>query len=120
MDRVSVPLWGSLLSEPLPVVGTAGRCPAVYLMGREPIRDRFSPFNPVPCSTRSYGVLGDVSICYPPVTGMSLTRYAPFRRSPPVYCYTALPLDLHVLSLPLAFILSQDQTLLCIFYISKA
>ena len=32
----------------------------------------------------------------------------------------AMPLDLHVLSLPLAFILSQDQTLLCIFfYISK-
>ena len=30
-----------------------------------------------------------------------------------------LPLDLHVLSLPLAFILSQDQTLHCIFYKSK-
>ena len=30
----------------------------------------------------------------------------------------ALPLDLHVLGLPLAFILSQDQTLLCIFSIS--
>ena len=29
----------------------------------------------------------------------------------------ALPLDLHVLSLPLAFILSQDQTLLCIYTI---
>ena len=28
-----------------------------------------------------------------------------------------MPLDLHVLSLPLAFILSQDQTLLCIFSI---
>ena len=27
-----------------------------------------------------------------------------------------LPLDLHVLSLPLAFILSQDQTLHCIYY----
>ena len=27
-----------------------------------------------------------------------------------------LPRDLHVLSLPLAFILSQDQTLLCIFF----
>ena len=39
------------------------------------------------------------------------TRYAPVRRSPPVYCYTVLPLDLHVLSLSLAFILSQDQTL---------
>ena len=32
----------------------------------------------------------------------------------------ALPLDLHVLSLPLAFILSQDQTLHCIFFISQA
>ena len=47
---------------------------------------------------------------------MLLTRYAPFRRSPAEYCYSPLPLDLHVLSLPLAFILSQDQTLLCIFY----
>jgi len=28
-----------------------------------------------------------------------------------MYCYTVLPLDLHVLGLPLAFILSQDQTL---------
>ena len=27
---------------------------------------------------------------------------------------TVMPLDLHVLSLPLAFILSQDQTLHCI------
>ena len=41
------------------------------------------------------------------------TRYAPVRRSSPEYCYPALPLDLHVLSLPLAFILSQDQTLHC-------
>ncbi len=28
-----------------------------------------------------------------------------------------LPLDLHVLGLSLAFILSQDQTLLCIFFL---
>ena len=41
------------------------------------------------------------------------TRYAPVRRSPARYCYRLLPLDLHVLSLPLAFILSQDQTLHC-------
>ena len=41
------------------------------------------------------------------------TRYAPVRRSPAEYCYSLLPLDLHVLSLPLAFILSQDQTLHC-------
>ena len=62
-----------------------------------------------------YGELVNVSIGYAPVTGMSLTRYAPFRRSPAEYCYSPLPRDLHVLSLPLAFILSQDQTLLCIF-----
>ena len=30
-----------------------------------------------------------------------------------------LPLDLHVLSLPLAFILSQDQTLHCIYFYFK-
>ena len=46
---------------------------------------------------------------------MLLTRYAPLRRSPAMYCYIPLPLDLHVLSLPLAFILSQDQTLHCIY-----
>ena len=50
---------------------------------------------------------------YTPVTGRLHTRYAPVRRSSPKYCYLALPLDLHVLSLPLAFILSQDQTLHC-------
>ena len=41
------------------------------------------------------------------------TRYSPVCRSPSEYCYPMLPLDLHVLSLPLAFILSQDQTLHC-------
>ena len=65
-----------------------------------------------------YVVLHTVSSAYPTVTGKLLTRYAPFRRSPPEYCYSALPLDLHVLSLPLAFILSQDQTLLCIILFS--
>ena len=55
----------------------------------------------------------EISLRYPPVTGRLHTRYAPVRRSSPKYCYLALPLDLHVLSLPLAFILSQDQTLHC-------
>ena len=64
-----------------------------------------------------YGVLVGVSTGYPPDTGMLLTRYAPLRRSPAEYCYSPLPLDLHVLSLPLAFILSQDQTLHCIISI---
>ena len=54
-----------------------------------------------------YGGLPSVSQSYTPVYGMLCTRYSPVRR---LYCY---PLDLHVLSLPLAFILSQDQTLRC-------
>ena len=79
-----------------------------------------SVFKQRSCGLCCYGVLVGVSTGYPPVTGKLLTRYAPFRRSPPVYCYTALPLDLHVLSLPLAFILSQDRTLHCISHISES
>ena len=44
------------------------------------------------------------------------TRYSPVRRSPP----EVLPLDLHVLGLSLAFILSQDQTLRCIYNVSSS
>ena len=55
----------------------------------------------------------EVSLRYTPVAGRLHTRYAPVRRSPAVHCCAPLPLDLHVLSLPLAFILSQDQTLHC-------
>ena len=58
-----------------------------------------------------YAVLGRLSTGYPAAGGRLHTRYSPVRRSPP-YCYV-LPLDLHVLSLSLAFILSQDQTLHC-------
>ena len=33
-------MWPVGLSTRLPVVGTAGLCPAVYLMGRDPIPRR--------------------------------------------------------------------------------
>ena len=58
-------------------------------------------------------ILIPISRGYLSVKGRLHTRYAPVRRS----CTPerALPLDLHVLGLPLAFILSQDQTLHCIF-----
>src|SRR5699024_4459909 len=66
-------------------------------------------FHPPPCDGRSYPVLDSVSTAYPGVRGRSLTCYSPVRRS----CTPegALPLDLHVLSTPPAFVLSQDQTL---------
>ena len=67
----------------------------------------------MPCDTaRIWGISGDFSPLFP-VTGRLHTRYAPVRRSSAAYCYALLPLDLHVLGLPLAFILSQDQTLHC-------
>ena len=75
--------------------------------------------------SQCYGVLILISQSYSPVKGRLHTCYAPVRRSPAMYCYTLLPLDLHVLGLPLAFILSQDQTLHCIncfsllFYIRR-
>ena len=56
-------------------------------------------------------MLVHVSAGYLPVRGWLHTCYSPVRRSPAKYCYSPLPLDLHVLSLSLAFILSQDQTL---------
>src|SRR5690349_23694304 len=57
----------------------------------------------------SYPVLDTLSNAYPRAKGRLLTCYSPVRRS----CTPegALPLDLHVLSTPPAFVLSQDQTL---------
>ncbi len=59
----------------------------------------------------SYAVLIRISSGYPPEKGRLHTRYAPVRRS--LGSKLPIPLDLHVLGLPLAFILSQDQTLHC-------
>ena len=61
---------------------------------------------------------------YLPEGGRLHTCYSPVRRSPTASVATRpLPLDLHVLSLSLAFILSQDQTLRCcylvFFFLSK-
>ena len=56
-------------------------------------------------------MLPPVSRGYPADRGGLHTRYAPVRHSHPPE--GGLPYDLHVLGLPLAFILSQDQTLRC-------
>ena len=61
-----------------------------------------------------YGVLFKVSSDYPPVKARLHTCYAPVRgRHQRLLLIVMLPRDLHVLGLPLAFILSQDQTLHC-------
>src|SRR6476661_860226 len=56
-----------------------------------------------------YPVLATLSGSYPEVEGRLLTCYSPVRRSSTPE--GAFPLDLHVLSTPPAFVLSQDQTL---------
>ena len=92
-------------------------------MRRMPIRGRdCSLWRPWDVPRPRYAVLDGVSPAYPPATGRLHTCYSPVRRSPAAAGKPAapLPLDLHVLSLSLAFILSQDQTLRCLncFYIS--
>jgi hypothetical protein len=44
LGRVSVPVWGVILSDPRPVVGLVGLYPTNYLMGRSPLLERVSPF----------------------------------------------------------------------------
>ena len=86
-------------------------------MRRMPIRGRdCSLWRPWDAPRPRYAVLDGVSPAYPPATGRLHTCYSPVRRSPATAGKPAapLPLDLHVLSLSLAFILSQDQTLRCL------
>src|ERR671917_134029 len=108
LGRISVPVWPVALSGRLPVVALVGHHPTNKLIGRGPILSR-KTFHPLSCNSRSYPVLDPVSRAYPRAEGRSPTCYSPVRRS----CTPegALPLDLHVLSTPPAFVLSQDQTL---------
>ena len=110
--RVSVPVWGTVLSDPLPIVGSVGRRPADYLMGRMPVPDRLSALSTGGCPPgepwRIIRRFHRLSAC------RGLVAYA-LRTRAPLSCLpkVAFPFDLHVLGLPLAFILSQDQTLRC-------
>ena len=61
---------------------------------------------------RDYAVLAKVSLGYPPLLGRFLRVPHPSAaRHQLVQALIMLPLDLHVLSVPPAFNLSQDQTL---------
>ena len=67
------------------------------------------PFEPGFKTRAPHAVLAVLSNCYSPLSGRSPTCYAPIRHSPRSCDQSAF--DLHVLSTPPAFILSQDQTL---------
>ena len=105
VGRVSVPLERTILSDPLPVVGLVGRYPTNYLIGRRPIPQRPKPLVNEGSPSPPHAVLAAVSSCYPPLEGRLSTCYSTVRH------YPCGPFDLHTLGTPLAFVLSQDQTL---------
>src|SRR5699024_10613857 len=73
-----------------------------------------SPINlsrPHHAARPDYPVLDTVSSAYPRERGRLLTCYSPVRHSSTRCKHPASAFDLHVLSTPPAFVLSQDQTL---------
>jgi hypothetical protein len=108
--RVSVPVWGSTLSRPLPVFALVSRYLTNQLMGRWPLPEQCDFRRPSviePLTSMTSAVLARLSPRYPPLQGRSPTCYSPVRHCAP----ESAPFDLHALGTPLAFILSQDQTL---------
>ena len=101
LGRVSVPVWLIILSDQLPIIALVGHYPTNKLIGRRLLHRRLAPL-----TLGYHAVLAPVSRRYPPpvdrflrVTHPSATAGLP------------RPCDLHVLSMPPAFALSQDQTL---------
>lgn len=109
LGRVSVPVWPITLSGRLPVVALVGHYPTNKLIGRGPIPNRKS-FPPPPMQAK---VISGIRPSFP---GLSQSQgqitHVLLTRSPLEYPASwAFPFDLHVLSTPPAFVLSQDQTL---------
>ena len=105
-------MWGTVLSDPLPITGSVGRHPADYLMGRMPVPDRLSALSTGGCPpTEPWRIIRRFHrlSARRGLVAYALRTRAPLSEAPK----GLLPFDLHVLGLPLAFILSQDQTLRC-------
>ena len=114
LDRVSVPVWLVVLSDQLPVIALVGRYPN-QLADRpraHPEAAACATFSVV--TTRPLATFG----INPPFGGLSptsgqvahvLRTLAPLT----THCIATMnnPFDLHVLSTPPAFVLSQNQTL---------
>ena len=112
LDRISVPVWPVILSDRLIIVALVGRYP------HQLANDAQAPLLPIKSFTPSrcrVVVICGISTSFPmlfpskrQVAHVLLTR-------PPLTSQRASspsrPFDLHVLSTPPAFVLSQDQTL---------
>ena len=94
-------MWLAILSDQLPVKALVGHYPTNKLIGRRLLPNRLTPL-----PLRDYGTLANLSAGYFPVRGRFLRVTHPFATS-----LLRGSFDLHVLGMPPAFILSQDQTL---------
>ena len=68
-------------------------------------------FPTLACAHVEHPALPPVSRSYSGAWGRSVTHYSPVRHSHPGSKLPGIPFDLHVLSTPPAFILSQNRTL---------
>jgi hypothetical protein len=108
-DRVSVPVWLIVLSDQLRIVALVGRYPANKLIRFGLIHQCQALRSPA-FLRRAYAVLARVSPGCPPLMGRFPNIPHPSASRQHVLLHL-LPIDLHVLSTPPAFNLSQDQTL---------
>lgn len=104
----------AVLSHPLPVFGLVSHYLTNYLIGRSPISERRTICPPSHTTRRDHRVLLSLSADYPRLRGTLGTYYSPVRHftrgiAPP------FSFDLHVLAMPPAFNLSQDQTLQLVY-----
>ena len=112
LGRVSVPMWPITLSGRLLIVDLVGRYLTNYLIRRELTSHRIPPFTSKPCGfVVLCGISTSFDALFPCVRQIV---HALLTRPPLGYIQASSPVssfDLHVLSTPPAFVLSQDQTL---------
>ena len=103
-------MWPVTLSGRLPVVALVGHYPANKLIGRESIQNRNKAFHH---QTMRPAVISSIRPGFPGLSqSQGQVTHVLLTRSPLIPgASTGSSFDLHVLSTPPAFILSQDQTL---------
>ena len=111
LGRVSVPVWLIVLSDQLRIVALVGHYPTNKLIRRGLLLGQRPklPFSPTQGLERLSGInpgFPGLFRCRGQITHVLLTR-SPLSPGPKAW----FSLDLHVLSAPPAFVLSQDQTL---------
>ena len=98
-------MWPVALSGRLPVVALVGRHPPNKLIGREPIPSRKN----FPPPTMQRRVISGINPGFPELSqSQGQVAHVLLTRSP---LGASTSFDLHVLSTPPAFVLSQNQTL---------